>query len=213
MRLTKNMRNYLPLAIPLNKPIDNLTEQEAKAYFEWFLAHIDERAEYLSVKVSSGLGIPREALDYSFESLKLVWRWFLSVAEITKTPRKYLKELKNSLKGHPRSFINHMIEVSKEELSIFSSYVLRDIGMYVGKTFALNYPKLEWTYITKPKNLISVNRPVLIGFIDDNPSYPKPFHPDFDPIAVAERCAANLFDKTHTEDDLYTWCKKWEQWV
>ena len=213
MRLTKNMKNYIPLVPPIDKPYIDMNKKEAQAYFDWYIAHIDERADYLREKVAEGLSLPIDSLDFSLESLKPIWRWFLSVAEITKTPKRELKLFKKALKDYPQSFIDAIADESSGRLSLFTKFVLRDIGMYAGKMFTTNYPALKWTFKTTPKNYISVNEPLLVGFIDDNPTYPKPFHPDFEPIASAECCALNILDHTQHEDDFYNVCFRFTKWI
>jgi len=213
MKLSENMKNYIPLPIPLNKPFSELSKKEADEYYNWFLTHIDERTDYLREKVSTSLNISIVCLDFSLESLKLIWKWFLQVAEISKVPKSVLKEIKKSLRGQPQSLVDHMVEQQKEGLSVFTEYVLRDIGMYLAKMFIANYPCLYWTVINNPKSYISVNEPIIMGFIDDDPSYPKPFRPDLEPISLARNPAMNLFDNTQQENDLYDWALKWIQWI
>lgn len=211
LKMSKNQKNYSPLIIPIDKAFCELSEREAQEYFEWFLDHIDERSEYLRSKVAERLNISIETINYSFESLKLIWKWFLLVAEVSKTPNPILKKLEKSLRGSPRSFVDHMLEQSKEELSVFTEYVLRDIGMYLGKVFISNYPILKWTYRVSPRSDVHCNLPLIVGFIDN--SYSKPFHPELEPIDLARTPAMNLFDNTQKESDLFEWCKKWEKWV
>jgi hypothetical protein len=210
MKISRKMKEYLPLPIPLDKPFCELNEREAREYFDWFLAHIDERADYLREKVSAGLGIPIERLDFSVESAKPIWRWFLSVAELSYTPKSMLKRIEGAPEGQPRSFIDHFLEQSQRELSLFTEYVLRDVGMYVAKMFVSHHKTLYWTQKHTPKNYVSVNEPLIMGFIDDNPSYPKPFSPALEPIDFARTPAMRLFSNTQNENDLYDLCKKWE---
>lgn len=187
MRINKKLYDYVPLIPTIHKQPIDFTKKETKEYYEWFMIHIDERSDYLRNRVARDLHVPLELLNYSFYSLKLIWRWFLSVADLDQT--------------------------SGLGLSVFSYYVVRDIGMYVGKVFTKNYSIITWTVKTKPKNYISVNEPLLMGFIDDNPSYPKPFHPDFEPIGCVYSCALNMIDKTCHEDDLYNMCMKFCSWI
>ena len=195
MKITKNMKNYDPLVIPLNKPIEELTLKETREYFEWYLSHIDERSDYLREKVSQGLNISVDQLDFSFESLKLIWKWFLEVAELEKTSFDFFK--KNQQK----------------DFSVFTHYVIRDIAMYVGKLFTMNSPIIKWTFITKPKSYVYVNEPILIGFIDDDPDYPKPFHPDLNPLALVHICALSIMDNEQMENDLFDDCLRWKNWI
>lgn len=140
-----------------------------------------------------------------------MWKWFLQVAEISITPKSLLKKIEKSLSGQPQSYINHMLEQSKEELSVFTEYVLRDIGMYLGKVFEGNYPQLKLTYKISPQSDVHVNQPIIIGFIDE--THTKPFYPELEPIDLARTPAMNLFDNIQRENDLFEWSKKWEQWI
>ena len=85
--------------------------------------------------------------------------------------------------------------------------------MYIAKVFCVNYPVLKWTIKSRPKNYVSVNEPLPVGFVDDQPDYPKPFHPDLEPISLVRRCALNIFDGTQHEDDLYQWCLHYVKWI
>lgn len=213
MNYSRSRNSYIPLIPPIDKPYTELTKIEAKMYFEWYMSHIDERTEYLRTIVAEDLSISIDKLDFSVLSLKLIWKWFLSVVEVRKVS---FKELTHGLWPFSDKIAidhQHLFHEPQIRLGTFSYFVLRDIGMYVGKMFVINYPALQWTFKTKPKNYISVNEPLLVGFIDDNPIYPKPFYPDLEPISFAEGCALNVIDHTQHEDDLYNLCMKWIAWI
>ena len=186
MRMSKNQKNYIPLIFPDDKSFKEMNKAEAQAYFDWFTSHVDERSEYLRKKVSEGLKIPMESLDFSMESLILIWRWFLENAELQKTPKSVLRDLRKELKanGQPEEFIEYMIREHSAELSIFSRYVIIDIGMYVGKMFVTNFQTLRWDYYTDNKRDSFFNRPQIFGFVNFN--YDPPFKQRFDPIHFAE---------------------------
>ncbi|MBC5787508.1 hypothetical protein [Clostridium facile] len=213
MKISENQKNYIPLIIPIDKPYEKLSPSEAKSYFDWFVDHIDERSEYIKQKVSKDLNIPIETLNFSMESLIYIWRWFLKVAELTKTPKNVLKELQKEMKanGEPDEFIEDMVREHSLELSIFSHYVIRDIGMYVGKMFITNFCTLRWDYHTNIEQDSFANIPQIFGFVDS--TYNPPFEMQFDPIHFTEMQASNLFDNTQNENDLYNVCKLWTQWI
>ena len=205
--------NYFPLVIPINKPFDKLTKDEAKDYFEWFVSHVDERANYIRQLASEDLCIPIDILDYSPESLIVLWRWFLNVAEISKTPSKVLKSIRQELKANnePKEFIEDMIREHRAELSIFTKYLIRDIGMYVGKTLIMNNESLRWDYHTNTKKDSFANIPQLFGVFHTD--YNPPFEMLFDPLHFTEMQASNLLYDTQNEDDLYNVYKRWEKWI
>lgn len=86
MKMYENQKNYQPLIILIDKPFEKLSKQESQKHFDWFVSHVHERSDYIRQKVSQGLGISIETLDFSMDSLIPIWKWFLQVAEITKTP-------------------------------------------------------------------------------------------------------------------------------
>ena len=209
MKLFKRTTEYEPLIIRADKPFQEMTKKEADAYYEWFLSKIDERSDYLREIVSEALNIQIEQLDFTLDSTLLIWKWFLKEAKLDKTPESELDKIRKGLLGQPQSFIDNMVERARVELSIRTEYILRDIGMYIGKMFISNYESLKWTIKYKPKSYIYVNVPIIVGFVDDKPEYPKPFHPDLEPIDLARTPAMKIFYGTQKENDLYERCRKW----
>lgn len=192
------MMNYTPLVPPVTKPFEEFTDDEVREYFDWFTKNVDGRAEYLRGKISQQMHIGIGMLDYSAESLKIIWKWFSGIAQTEKTGL-----IRRIFKG--KSDGDYPSDV-------FTHYVIRDIGMYLSKIF-LKYPSIGWAVKTKPKNYISVNRPLLVGFVDDDPGYPEPFHPDLEPVSFVEGCAINIIYGDHNENDLYDYCIKYLSWV
>lgn len=213
MKISENQKKYIPLIIPVDKPFEELNKAEAKVYFDWFISHVDERSEYIRQKVSEGLNIPIGSLDFSIESLIFIWRWFLKIAELKRTPKAVLNDIRKELKanGEPKEFIEDMVREHSIELNVFSRYVIRDIGMYVGKMFVTNFQTLRWDYHTDTKKDSFANMPQIFGFVDLN--YNPPFEEQFEPIHYTEMQASNLFDNSQNENDLYNMCMRWVQWI
>lgn len=213
MKISKNKKEYIPLIVPINKPFKELNKNEAKSYFDWFISHVDERSEYVRKKVSNYLHLPVEKMDFSLKSLIYVWRWFLKIVELEKTPKNVLNQIRNELKtnNEPEEFIKDMLREHSVKLSTFSEYVIRDIGMYVGKMFVTNFSALRWDYHTDIKRDSFANMPQIFGFI--NTSYIPPFEEQFEPIHYTEMQASNIFDNTQNEEDLYNLCLLWTQWI
>lgn len=186
---------------------DKMTPEQTKEYFNWFLQQIPSRIKYLSFKCAEYLSLPQDKLNLSPESLILVWRWFLEVAQVGKTPKRELKRLKHALSTFPKSFRQYVVKDCSEALTIGTEYILRDIGMYIGEVFNTHYHHIKWGYYSKPKSDIFVNKPVLLGFKDT--SFDPPFELVFEPIHMVGVQAANLFDKSQNEYDLLTLYEKW----
>lgn len=58
------------------------TIEERRAYYDWFMENLAPRCEYLRGLVVEDAGVAIGSLDYSFESLLPLWKWFLSRAQI-----------------------------------------------------------------------------------------------------------------------------------
>ncbi len=213
MRKEDVQQNYEPLPLPIDKPFEKLSKQEAKRYFDWFISHVDERSDYVRSNVAEFLDLSLNALDFSMESIIPVWKWFLQAAEIQPTPKLRLNQLRNALvaRHKPEQFIDYIVEANNKELSLLSLYMIRDIGMYTGKSFLMNYPVLKWGYHTDTKKDSFANIPQIFGFV--NYSYNPPFEMQFDPIHYAEMAAGNLLVGSATENDLYDFCMRWVKWV
>ena len=180
---------------PLGIDFMEMSPEEAKANFEWFIEKIPERIHYLTQRCAYDLKVSPSVFDLSPNSLIYIWRWFLQTARIEKTPKEELEIMRKQFGHLGESFIN------KEKLSVSTEFILQDIGMYFGEMFVRNYNSIQWSYRTKPKRYIFVNQPILIGFVDTN--YDPPFHDRFAPVHMVGVQAMNMFDKTQNEKDLY----------
>lgn len=169
---------------PIKRPFREMSNEESQAYFDWYMEVMPQRIEYLARTAAAKLKCDVRTFDLSPESLIPLWRWFLTVGE---------KEPSTS-----KSFIIG----SGYRLSLQSEYIIRDIGMYLGKTFLVNDPSLFWM-ITKKRNVF-YNQPVIDGFY---PTLKDP--PLFEPIHMAHVQGAHfLFDRASEEDLL----KVYDQW-
>lgn len=170
---------------PISKPFDAFSSEEAKEFFDWYIGKIPERIQYLSNRCARDLGISVDRINLQPESLPLVWKWFLSVADTEKT------------------------ESNELQLNLQTEYIIRDIGMYVGEMFHSNYRCIQWSYYETPKTDFFVNMPLLVGFEDDCVS--PPFHAVFEPIHMVGVQACRILDNRQKEDDLLNMCKIWIQ--
>ena len=75
MKLTKKMKDYSPLIVPLSKPIEELTIAEAKKYNEWFVQNIDSRVDYLITKVAVHFGLQKTDLINSNKTIMILMPW------------------------------------------------------------------------------------------------------------------------------------------
>lgn len=172
-------------------------KRTADKYFKWYMEQIPIRIEYLRSKISHDMHIHPDSLDFSPESLLIIWRWFLSVAVVEKTRQKYIRQMKQAkiYKLVGESFINY------EQLSLTTELIIRDIGMYLSQVLLKRCPSLEWMYWhDRPSAVhkdIYNNQPQLRGFL-----YKGKYIISYEPISVVDNKATNLLSRTHKETDL-----------
>lgn len=200
----KKKLNYDILIPPITKPFETFSLNEAEDYFNWFISNLDKRAFYLE-KYSNA------RLDYSVDSLIEIWSWFLKVADIEKTPKEKLDEIKVQLKGKPKDFINNIIQEQLEQFTLETEYVIRDVAMYFGEVIVRNNNSIYWGYHTDIKKDSFANRPLLMGFEDRD--FDPPFKASFDPVFTVRGIACNLFDNSQNKNDLVGMYKKWQRMI
>lgn len=198
--------NYQLCTLPIGSAYFKLSMPEAKDNFNQFMHMIPERINYLTTRCANDLRISTKMLDMSPESLVLIWRWFLKNACVVDNGEREMVELRKHFGHLGESFIGG------KRLSAVTKFVLQDIGMYLGEAFVCNCSSIRWELCTRPRNSIFINRPVLVGFVDNN--YTPPFRNIFEPTHMASVQAAKLLSDTAQHDeDLYNVYMKWEKYT
>lgn len=142
------------------KSFFEMNKKEAKEYFEWFIGNIPARIEQLK-NTYEGLGGKSYDLDFSVNSLRDLWEWYIKNVEIIdKSEEEILKEKEELPEWLKKDVLT--IKISTTWLA-----VAIDISMYLGEVLVRNNDKLEWGFVTKPKKVSHVNKPVIIGFKND----------------------------------------------
>lgn len=196
---------YDLLVPPLGLDFYKMSPKQAKENFNWYMSKIPERMVYLRNRCAKDLKIPLGMLDYSPESLIIIWRWFLSVALLEKTPKVELDKMIEASEIFGESYIN------REQFTVATQFIMRDIGMYIGQVFVTNNAQLSWSFYVKPKNEINANQPVMVGFYykDQNTEGEVKINP----MNFVLGAAANIFNYKQNEKDVYDQYMKWIRWV
>lgn len=143
------------------KDFEKMSDKEAREHFEWYLSEISVRLDLLESAINSLKSLDRVKLDFSRESLLIVWDWYLENVQIVqKSEEAYQNELLNS-NSMTKDFIKRE-EIPKGWLS-----VAMDISIYFSECLVKNQEHLNWGIVTKPKSLACVNKPVIVGFKND----------------------------------------------
>ena len=175
-----------------HKGFRSLTKAQAKQYFEWYVEQTDLRINQLSQYMQSTNGTAFFC-DYTPESLIDLWEWFEpQIRVVEKSADEYEAELKR--------FPSWMHDsISKETMSIKTLALITDISFHFAQTFITQNPSVYWGYFTKPKNKVSVNMPVLMGFQSNM---------KLDPRRIVYVCAlksCRTCDKKRLFDIYQTW--------
>lgn len=177
--------NYLVSPFDFDS-FDNINKKQADEYFRWYISQSETRIDLLRAFIddnhSGGIN-----LDDSPNSLVSLWKWFED--EILFGGQSFCRESEND---------GCNAEFSSEVLKIIT-----DISFYFAEVFLHNNPSIAWGYFTKPKNRMSVNKPVLVGFKADM---------DLDPRLVVSNCAYRSLDNKNSEN-LYNIYKNWLEFI
>ena len=143
----------------------NLRKKEAEKYFNWYVNQIEYRITALKEAVLQDRR--KIALNYSLESLIPLWDWYETKIRLV---NKSEDELKKEFAKYPKWLHSEILrtKISPETLS----YGM-DIAVYFAEVVIReSCGRIRWGYFTTPRNRMSVNEPVLLGFkgnMDMNP--------------------------------------------
>ncbi len=194
-RYLNDIHDYKLCLPPYGYDYYNMTVKQARAQYEWFISVIPERVNYLKKRCAEDLKIKPDLLDYSADSLKLLWEWFIGVARVEKTPPDELEKMKEAAKVFGESFINY------KQFTVVTQYIMRDIAVYIGESFVNNYPKLKWTYCNLPKNYVNSREPVISGFyIKDEFTEGEM---DVNPMGIVTGAGSKFFTGKPDKNDIY----------
>lgn len=179
------------------KAFKDMNKKEAMKHFEWYVNEAPKRIELLREAILYTDFIEKDKLDFSEESLKLLWKWFIPRVKLVS---KTTEEIGSELDKYPDWMKEY---VSKEKLSMESLTLTMDIAIYFAEVFIRNFDEVKWGVITKPKSLVYVNRPVLIGFRNS----------ELDTRRIIFNLANKVSKGNHDENALYNIYKVWEGYI
>ena len=155
-----NVNDYYPLMIPpVIKDFEEFSKAETKQYFDWYVSQSDIRINQLQHYIADS-GSPEVKLDGTPESFIPLWRWFENNIQ---TEKKTEEEMEAEMVGRPE-WMRKEIRKVNWKFTVMTYALAVDIAFYFAKVFIYYHKGISWGYYTKPKNLVSVNKPVLVGF-------------------------------------------------
>lgn len=153
------LMTYVLFQPPSFTPFHMMERKEAVAYFEWFIEQISHRVHILEQIVRSSDNYQNWPADCSVASLDTLSKWFLKFSE--NRPRTQ-DEIERARREIPDGL--HSIEVREWTLTDMTVSLAMDIGIYMGQVLIANHTNLSWELLTKPKNSIDYQQPVIAGF-------------------------------------------------
>ncbi len=191
------MNDYKLMVAPFEHDgFDTLNKKQAELYFQWYVEQSLSRIKQLCEYIHS-TGETVFSCDYTPESFIDLWNWFESqICMVEKTKEEYQSELDQFPKWMHDS-------IPKEQFSVKTLALITDISFYFAETFIKCNPKIKWGYFTKPKNEVSVNMPVLLGFKKNM---------KLDPRRIVHVCAQRSYEK-HDKNRLIDAYKIWVSYI
>ena len=180
------------------KPFEKMTKKEAENHFNWYLSEIPNRIALLRETFSKTGEGKIEDLDFTPKSLQKIWEWFLPNIEIISKSDDEINEEINEI---PVQFKDN-ISIDRRKFSTGTLSIGMDIAIYFAEIFIKNYDNLTWGLITKPKSLVYVNRPVVVGFSSGV---------ELDPRLLVYNLILNKMDGSAKKEDLYNLFEVWEE--
>lgn len=196
-----SMSNYHSKLLPQAHEYYKMNKVQARDSFNRFKDQIPHHIEYLKSQCAKELKLEPTTLDFSEKTLLIIWKWFISKAEVRSYTKTEMEEMEAQF-GHLGPTM-----VGNCKLTESTELMVQDIGLFLAEVFLANFSEIKWDYVQKPKSDFFINHPVLTGFVDTN--YTPPFHPVFQPIHMVGVQAVKIIEGTANQNDLLTLYQKW----
>ena len=151
--------DYREMQLPFETvPFAKMNRKQAVQYLNWYIEVVDERIAYLANHVHETGG--DVVFDYTPESLKPLWEWFMPRVEVIPMTSD---EIQKKMVGI-EPWMKDCIPENMDKMSTYTWRVMYDITAYCGQVIIKNIPGIHWGCLSKPKSLLGVNEPRLLGF-------------------------------------------------
>jgi hypothetical protein len=154
---------YNTIQPPFTLKFREMSRQELKDYFCWFLEMIPKRIDELAKAVAESAGFKTWQPDYTPNSLLSLGDWFAAHVETRPRTQQEVERI-GSRSPYP-------IEIPGQELTNRTFSMAMDVGMYLSQVLLKNHPSLHWKQSFGSKHFIDYGQPVVVG------TSPVPFNP------------------------------------
>jgi hypothetical protein len=152
---------------PVNeKDFSKMSKKEAEKVFEWYTKEIPHRLSLLKKAYLLCDG-NTDIFDYSSDSLKPLWSWYLKNVKIVLINEDKRQKIQEQIDNYP-THIRAECLVPENKIEAVWVQIAFDIGIYMSLCLMKAKKNLDWGIVFEPQNLYSVNRPVIVGFAKKN---------------------------------------------
>jgi len=175
---------YKPISVPefARKDFFDFTKAEAKEYLKWFINIKEERLEILKQNVL--LKIPDWQLDYSLDSLKVLYKWFKEQIGYRAITEEEKSLIVNQINKTP--LLSNVISVPEFSFTVETVSICFDIGLYFGDVLISADKEIKWHLKLNSRNYIYYAQPLVSKIKSKVPLSPR---------AAIEGIARRLLDK------------------
>jgi hypothetical protein len=146
---------YSIIQPPFTLKFHEMSRQELKDYYRWFMEILPSRIAELEAEVGRSPPHATWRADLSPGSLDSLGEWFCTQVETRPTTQDEAVELASRL--------TFSIPTPEYELTNRTFSLAMDIGMYFSQVFQKNRPTLRWEQSMAQKKSIDFGQPVLVG--------------------------------------------------
>ena len=180
----------------------SMTPKVAQHYFEWFKENIPNEVYLLQLGMLEDPFARKIPLDYSPESLKTLYEWYLTMRKYKKLSKKQILE---DFADAPDYIIQEML-VNRYAPTVGIVDLATKLAIYSGEVFIHNDSDLYWDYVKKPKTDESYNMPVIFGFSPPEMKFQACFN-------TFSMCMPTYSSSAKGEKDKRTWFEWHQHWM
>jgi hypothetical protein len=150
--------NYNLIQPPYKLNFKLMDRKQANEFSNWFITQIPERITELTRYVKSTPGFENWDANLSPNSLDDLGTWFYSHVQTRPRSKQETEAIYSNSPGWFKQ-----IEIPDYDISGLTISICIDIGMYICQILLMNMQGLRWEVVTKPKNNVNFQMPVLKG--------------------------------------------------
>jgi hypothetical protein len=147
---------YATIQPPFTLKFREMSGQELRDYFWWFIDAIPERIEELAKAVKQSPGFEHWQPEETPESLQSLGDWYAVQAETRPRCKEELQAIK--------AYSDIGLGGSGSELTNRTFSLALDVGMYLAAVLMGHHRHLKWHQSFDDKKLADYGQPVLVGF-------------------------------------------------